>query len=80
MEWCYSDDELGCRSIIDSVVSEENQLFLGDFVKAILKINNCATELEKIAEMTGNIPLLEKISQLQSMTLKYVANNQSLYI
>ena len=80
IEWCYSDDELGCRSIIDSVVSEENQLFLGDFVKAILKINNCATELEKIAEMTGNIPLLEKISQLQSMTLKYVANNQSLYI
>ena len=66
--------------MIDKIVSEENQLFLGDFVKAILKINNCASELEKIAEMTNNVPLLEKLSQVQSLTLKYVANNQSLYI
>ena len=80
IDWCYADDELGCRTVIDKVVSEENQLFLGDFVKAILKINNCATELEKIAEMTNNVPLLEKLSQVQSLTLKYVANNQSLYI
>lgn len=80
IDWCHADDELACRGIISTVVSEENQLFLGDFVKAILKINNCATELEKVAEMTNNVPLLEKLSQLQSMTLKYVANNQSLYI
>lgn len=80
IDWCYADNELACRGIISTIVSEDNQLFLGDFVKAILKINNCATELEKIAEMTNNVPLLEKISQLQSMTLKYVANNQSLYI
>lgn len=80
IDWCYADNELACRSIISTIVSEDNQLFLGDFVKAILKINNCATELEKIAEMTNNVPLLEKLSQLQSMTLKYVANNQSLYI
>uniref|UniRef100_A0A6C0LGE4 Helicase n=1 Tax=viral metagenome TaxID=1070528 RepID=A0A6C0LGE4_9ZZZZ len=80
MEWCCADDELSCRHIINNLVTEDSQLFLGDFVKAVLKINNCATELEKIAEMTNNIPLLEKLSQLHSMTLKYVANNQSLYI
>lgn len=80
IEWCYADNEQACRNVIDKNVSEDNQLFLGDFVKAILKINNCATELENIAEMTNNVPLLEKLSQLQSLTLKYVANNQSLYI
>ena len=80
IDWCNANDEPECRKVIDKIVSEENQLFLGDFVKAILKINNCASELEKIAEMTNNVPLLEKLSQVQSLTLKYVANNQSLYI
>lgn len=80
IDWCNADDEFTCKTVIDKIISEENQLFLGDFVKAILKINNCVTELEKIAEMTNNVPLLEKLSQVQSLTLKYVANNQSLYI
>jgi hypothetical protein len=55
-------------------------VFLGDFVKALLKINNIASELEKMCETTGNMELLEKVSQIPSLTLKYVVTNQSLYI
>jgi hypothetical protein len=53
---------------------------LGDFIKAILKINNIACELEKICEVVGNVELLYKIKQIPSMTMKYVVNNISLYV
>jgi hypothetical protein len=46
-------------------MSLEKDIFLGEFVKAILKINNITAELEKV---------------VPQLTLKYVATNQSLYI
>ena len=45
-----------------------------------IKINNIVTEIENICETTQDIALLEKIKQIPSLTLKYVATNQSLYI
>jgi hypothetical protein len=56
------------------------EIFLGEFVKALLKINNISAELEKIAEMTGNIEFLSKLKDIPRMTLKYVVTNQSLYV
>ena len=61
-------------------MNEEKQIFLGEFVKALLKINNISGEMEKIAEMTGNIAFLSKLKEIQNMTLKYVVTNQSLYV
>ena len=58
----------------------KKQIFLGEFVKALLKINNISCEFEKIAEMTGNILLLSKLKKIPNMTLKYVVTNQSLYV
>ena len=78
-EWCVSNDEFMCKNIIIRI-KEEKELFLGEFIKAILKINNIAKEFEKIAESLENLELLEKIKQIPSITLKYVATNQSLYI
>ena len=49
-------------------------------MKAILKINNIAKEIEKICEIKNNIVLLEKIKQIPALTLKYVVSNQSLYL
>jgi len=80
-EWCKSDDELTCKIIIDKMKTEK-EIFLGEFVKAILKINNIAAEFEKICEslQIQNISLLQKVKDIPKLTLKYVATNQSLYI
>ena len=46
----------------------------------IVKINNIASELEKIAETNNKIDLLQKLRDIPSKTLKFVATNQSLYV
>jgi superfamily II RNA helicase len=78
IRWCEAEDEKDCKIIIQEL--KEKEVFLGDFVKSLLKINNIASELEKMCETIGHIELLEKVSQIPSLTLKYVVTNQSLYI
>jgi len=79
MDWCRCEDEIMCKKAIEKV-KQEKGIFLGEFVKAVLKINNVAAEFEKICEIVDNVSLLEKIRQIPVLTLKYVATNQSLYI
>jgi superfamily II RNA helicase len=78
-EWCESEDINMCKELLQKIAAEK-EIFLGEFVKALLKINNISSEIERIAEMIGNIELLSKLKQIQSMTLKYVVTNQSLYV
>jgi superfamily II RNA helicase len=79
LDWCASQTELECKNVIQNIKHQKG-VFLGEFIKAILKINNICAEFEKICEMTGNLTLLQKIKQIPSYTLKYVVTNQSLYI
>ena len=79
LDWCQSQTELECKNVIQNIKHQKG-VFLGEFIKAILKINNICAEFEKICEMTGNLTLLQKIKQIPSYTLKYVVTNQSLYI
>ena len=78
MEWCDADNERQCKIILQKLA--EKNIFLGEFVKALLKINNTANELEKIAEMNNKITLLQKLREIPAKTLKFVATNQSLYV
>lgn len=78
-EWCNCADVEGCKLVLQKL-STEKEIFLGEFVKALLKINNISCEMEKIAEMTGNIAFLSKLKEIPTMTLKYVVTNQSLYV
>lgn len=78
-EWCDTTDVESCKILLQKI-GEEKEIFLGEFVKALLKINNISSEMEKIAEMTGNIALLSKLKEIPEMTLKYVVTNQSLYV
>jgi len=78
-KWCDCPDVESCKIVLQEM-DEEKQIFLGEFVKALLKINNISGEMEKIAEMTGNIAFLSKLKEIQNMTLKYVVTNQSLYV
>lgn len=80
IKWCVdADSENKCREILKQILNEKN-IFLGEFIKAILKINNIASECEKLCEYLGNMELLSKIKQIPLNTLKFVATNQSLYV
>lgn len=79
VEWCDAECVEDCRSLLHRL-GEEKGIFLGEFVKALLKINNISCEMEKIAEMTGNIAFLSKLREIPNLTLKYVVTNQSLYV
>ena len=78
-EWCECNDEIKCKNLVNKI-KEEKQIFLGEFVKAILKINNIAAEFEKVCELLQNLNLLQKIKNIPNLTLKYIVTNQSLYI
>ena len=77
IEWCSADKEADCKNIIASLCAGKG-IFLGDFIKAILKINNIASELMKLTQLP--VSLQHKLSSMCDMTQKYVVTNQSLYI
>ena len=76
--WCKAEDEAVCHKIFEEAIYYN--ISRGEFVKAMLKINNIAHELEKIAELQGNMNLLEKAKSISEITLKSIATNQSLYL
>lgn len=78
-KWCDCENVEDCKFILQELGTNKG-IFLGEFVKALLKINNISAELEKISEMTGNIAFLSKLKEIPHMTLKYVVTNQSLYV
>jgi len=77
--WCNANDELESIQVINDI-KQKHGIFLGEFVKAILKINNIASEFEKFCEKIGNIELLSKMRDIPKLTLKYVVTNLSLYV
>ena len=79
LEWCNSEDEQNCKSILNKC-QQEYTVFPGEFIKAILKINNMVNELKSVAEYMSNVDLLHKLSLIPDLTLKFIATNQSLYI
>jgi superfamily II RNA helicase len=78
-EWCSCENVEECKLLLQKLGAEK-EVFLGEFVKALLKINNISNEMEKIADMTGNVAFLSKLREIPNMTLKYVVTNQSLYV
>jgi len=76
--WCCADNEESCKLIIQDLKKQD--IFLGTFVKAILKLNNIACELTNVAKYMNDIQLMHKLSKVSEMTLKFVITNQSLYV
>jgi superfamily II RNA helicase len=77
--WVYADTEYKCKEFIQTIVYGKD-ISVGDFTKAILKISNIVKEFSVIAESSGNTELLFKLSQIDSLILKYVTTAQSLYV
>ena len=77
-EWCASETVDESKAVLQQV--EQRGIFLGEFVKALLKINSVAAELELIAEYLGNLEWLSTLREIPKLTLKFVVTNQSLYV
>ena len=43
------------------------RIFLGEFIKAVLKINNIVSEIEDIAEIINDLNLMQKCKQIQDL-------------
>ena len=77
-KWCNAEKEEDTNKIFQEL--DYWGIFLGDFVKAVLKINNIVNELEKVAEVMENVKLLAKLQSIHTLTLKSVISNNSLYL
>jgi superfamily II RNA helicase len=77
--WVICNSAQECKTMLQHLEIEKG-IFLGEFIKAILKIHNVSNEMEKIVESIGNMELLQKLKQIPEMILKFVATTQSLYV
>ena len=76
--WIQANTEQETKRVLTYL--EDYNIFPGEFVKAILKINAMALELENVCDMINDISLKEKLHVIPRKTLKYIATNQSLYL
>jgi len=79
MQWCSCSSEPECRLLLQQISSEKG-IFLGEFVKAILKIVAITVEIGAVAELINDLGLLERCKQVPVLLQKFVATNQSLYV
>ena len=78
-QWSEAQLAEECKQILENM-EKEKEIFLGEFVKALLKINNIVEELKLVAELLGNVHLLSTLAEIPHNLLKYVVTNQSLYV
>ena len=78
VKWCNSKTDEECKSVYNE--AEYYGICIGEFVKAILKINAIGLELEKVCLIKEDLVLYEKCKNIPNMTLKSIVTNQSLYL
>ena len=77
-KWSFVKNESDAYKIFNEL--DYWGIFIGDFVKAVLKINTIAEEVKKVAMLTENLGLVEKMNEIPTLTLKSVITNNSLYL
>lgn len=77
-KWCNCENEDECKKVFNEL--EYWGLFLGDFIKSLLKIVNIGLELEKCCEIMENLELLSNVKKIPDLLLKSVITNKSLYL
>lgn len=77
-QWCLAEDSERCKQILTELY--QAGIFLGEWVKMMLKMNHCAEELGRYFEGQGKIECLKHCSEIPKLTLKSVVTNQSLYV
>jgi superfamily II RNA helicase len=79
IDWTKCETDMECKEVLQKLVIEKN-IFSGEFIKAVLKINNIVEELKNVCEIIGFMELYHKLNEIPRMTLKYIVTNQSLYV
>ncbi len=79
MWWCGCENENDARDFLEDLICDRG-IFLGEFVRAVLKINHVVAELDGVAEFLADINTLSKLRSIEQMILKFVCTNQSLYV
>lgn len=79
IDWTKCETDMECKEVLQKLVLEKN-IFSGEFIKAVLKINNIVEELKNVCEIIGFTELYHKLNKIPEMTLKYIVTNQSLYV
>ena len=77
-KWCLCKNQNDCNAVFKEL--RYWGIFLGDFIKAILKINTIANEIEKAAILLENLSLVQKMKEIPRLTLKSIMTNKSLYL
>ena len=78
-DWCSCSTETESISFLSNLKNEKG-IFIGEFTKAILKINNIKNELKKLCITFNHLELLSKLEQIPEKILKFVCTPQSLYV
>ena len=78
LEWCFSENTNDCKKVIAKL--ELKGIFLGEFIKSILKIITITNEMIKIADFFNELEYLKKLKDIEKHLMKYVVTNYSLYI
>ena len=79
LEWCNAGTELECKRVVQTAQNEKN-IFLGEFIKSLIKITNIFKEMDKLTTINNNIEFKHKISKVNELVLKYVVSSDSLYL
>ena len=79
-DWVFAKDDKTCQEILQRY--NGYGVLQGEFVKAILKINAVAYEIQMFCSLPeiNNIKLMNICSQIPEKILKSVATNESLYV
>jgi hypothetical protein len=61
-------------------MKQDKQIFMGDFVKACLKIVAMINELRIVCDNDSNYDFLEKLEKIEQKLKKFIVSNKSLYL
>ena len=78
-KWVSCQTELECKYFVQGPLTERG-ISIGDFTKAVLKIATVAREWMAMCEICGQIDMMNRLSQIDGMILKYITTSQSLYV
>ena len=79
VKWIDVSNVEECRKFLCDLKTETG-IFVGEFFKLMLNINNLSDEFCQVAQCSGNMTFLQQLQQIPSKTLKFLVTNQSLYV
>lgn len=61
-------------------IEKEFNIYIGNFVRGMLKIHNITNELENVCNITKNYELIKKLQKIRELIIRDIVNTNSIYI